>query len=98
VLLSIDVEKTCFFPRHHILPVRMADKDFPVTWIRAYGRGRVFYSSLGHGAPVFWNELMLQHFLAGIQYALGDLKADSKPSDQAWQGSSAVHFRTQVEQ
>jgi len=38
VLLSIDVEKTGFFPNHHILPVRMADKDFPVTWIRAMGR------------------------------------------------------------
>jgi hypothetical protein len=80
VLLSIDVEKTGFFPKHHILPVRMADKDFPVTWIRAYGKGRVFYSSLGHGSPVFWDGPMLAHFLAGIQYALGDLKADSSPS------------------
>jgi hypothetical protein len=80
VLLSIDVEKTGFSPNHHILPVRMADKDFPVTWIRAYGKGRVFYSSLGHGAPVFWNAPLLEHFLAGIQYALGDLKADSTPS------------------
>jgi len=80
VLLSIDVEKTGFYPKHRILPVRMADKDFPVTWIRAYGEGRVFYSSLGHGAPVFWNALLLGHFLAGIQYALGDLQADSTPS------------------
>jgi len=80
VLLAIDVEKTGFSPIHHILPVRMADKDFPVTWIRAYEKGRVFYSSLGHGAPVFRNAPLLAHFLAGIQYALGDLKADSTPS------------------
>jgi type 1 glutamine amidotransferase len=80
VLLSIDVEKTGFSPKHRILPVRMADRDFPVTWIRTYAKGRVFYSSLGHGAPVFWNPLLLAHFLAGIQYALGDLKADSTPS------------------
>jgi len=80
VLLSIDVEKTGFSPKHHILPVRMADKDFPVTWIRAYEKGRVFYSALGHGAPVFWNARLLEHFLAGIQYALGDLEADSTPS------------------
>jgi type 1 glutamine amidotransferase len=40
----------------------------------------VFYSSLGHGAPVFWNAPLLAHFLAGIQYVLGDLKADSTPS------------------
>jgi type 1 glutamine amidotransferase len=48
-------KKTGFSPKHRILPVRMADQDFPVTWIRAYEKGRVFYSSLGHGAPVFWN-------------------------------------------
>jgi type 1 glutamine amidotransferase len=82
VLLSIDVEKTGFLAKHHILPARLADKDFPVTWIRAYGNGRVFYSSLGHGAPVFWNPPLLAHFLAGIQYAFGDLKADSTPSVQ----------------
>jgi type 1 glutamine amidotransferase len=82
VLLSIDVEKTGFYPRHHILPARKADRDFPVTWIRSYGEGRVFYSSLGHGAPVFWNAALLEHFLAGIQYALGDIKADSTPSAQ----------------
>lgn len=80
VLLSIDVDKTGFSPRRRILPVRMADKDFPVTWIRAYKKGRVFYSSLGHGAPIFWNAPLLEHFLAGIQYALGDLKAVSTPS------------------
>jgi hypothetical protein len=80
VLLGIDVEKTGFAPGRRILPVRMADHDFPVTWIRAYGKGRVFYSSLGHGAPVFWNAPLLAHFLAGIQYALGDLAADSTPS------------------
>jgi type 1 glutamine amidotransferase len=80
VLLSIDVEKTGLSPKHRILPVRAADKDFPVTWIRAYEKGRVFYSSLGHGSPVFWNASLLEHFLAGIQYALGDLKADSTPS------------------
>ncbi len=80
VLLSIDVEKTGLSPKHRILPVRAVDQDFPVTWIRAYGKGRVFYSALGHGAPVFWNAPLLEHFLAGIQYALGDLKADSTPS------------------
>ncbi len=80
VLTSIDVGKTGLYPNHHILTVRQSDKDFPVTWIRSYGKGRVFYSSLGHGAPVYWNAQLLEHFLAGIQYALGDLKADATPS------------------
>jgi type 1 glutamine amidotransferase len=80
VLLSIDVEKTPMSPRRRILPVRAGDKDFPVSWVRSYEKGRVFYSSLGHGVKVYSNPVLLEHFLAGIQYALGDLKADSTPS------------------
>lgn len=79
VLLSVDIEKSPA-PSHKMLPVRMQDKDFPVTWIRKEGKGRVFYSGLGHNPQVFWNASLLEHFLAGIQYALGDLKADATPS------------------
>jgi len=63
-----------------LLPARAEDKDFPVSWIRAYEKGRVFYSALGHGIKIYSNPTLLAHFLAGIQYALGDLKADSTPS------------------
>lgn len=80
VLLSIDVEKTGLAPNRRILPVRSHDLDFPMSWIRSYGKGRVFYSGIGHGPQVFWNSAMLSHFLAGIQYALGDLPADDTPS------------------
>jgi type 1 glutamine amidotransferase len=48
-------------------------------WVREYGQGRVFYSTLGHVAQTYWNPTVLRHFLAGIQFALGDLKADAKP-------------------
>jgi type 1 glutamine amidotransferase len=78
VLLSIDMDKSK--PTHKVLPVRDQDKDFPLTWIRTEGKGRVFCSGMGHVPSVFWNAPLLQHFLAGIQYALGDLKADATPS------------------
>ena len=80
VLFSVDVEKTGAPER--VLPQRSADKDFPMAWLKAYGKGRVFYSALGHGAEVYWNPPVLEHFLAGIQYALGDLKADDSPSQK----------------
>ena len=80
VLLSIDAVKTAPSARGHLLPVRAQDKDFPVSWLRSHGKGRVFYCSLGHGAAIYSNSLLLEHFLAGIQYALGDLQADSTPS------------------
>ena len=58
------------------------DKDNPVSWIREYGKGRVFYCSLGHHAAVFRNRAVLRHWLAGVQYALGDLDADAKSLQQ----------------
>jgi type 1 glutamine amidotransferase len=78
VLLSIDMDKSK--PTHKLLPVREADKDFPLTWIRLEEKGRVFCSGMGHVPGVFSNPKLLEHFLAGIQYALGDLKADATPS------------------
>jgi type 1 glutamine amidotransferase len=74
VLLSIDVEKTGAPKR--VLAARKQDMDFPMAWVRRHGKGRVFYSGLGHSASTYWNPIVLKHFLAGIQYALGDLPAD----------------------
>jgi type 1 glutamine amidotransferase len=47
VLTSIDVEKTHLIPGRRIFPARAEDKDFPVTWIRSYGKGRVFTARWG---------------------------------------------------
>jgi type 1 glutamine amidotransferase len=80
VLLSIDTDKTDMDPSRRFLPERARDKDFPISWIRRYGRGRVFYSALGHNPHIFWDPPVLEHFLAGIQFALGDLEADAAPS------------------
>lgn len=52
--------------------VQRTDADFGITWLRQEGKGRVFYCSLGHNEHIFWDERILQHYLAGIQYALGD--------------------------
>jgi len=57
-----------------------ADRDFPIGWVKTQGKGRVFYSSLGHNAEVFWTPEVLQHWLDGIQFALGDLAAPSLPT------------------
>jgi type 1 glutamine amidotransferase len=63
--------------------VQRADRDFAVAWIRDEGAGRVFYSSLGHRFEVFTDPTILSHWLAGIQYALGDLEADATPRQRA---------------
>ena len=55
------------------------DGFFPVSWIREYGQGRNFYCSLGHRDEIYFNPAIMEHYLAGFQYALGDLKADATP-------------------
>ena len=79
VLLSIDTAKSDVANRR-FLPIRQQDKDFPVSWIKPHGKGRVFYTSLGHNPHIFGHPALLRHFLAGIQYAVGDLPADDTPS------------------
>jgi type 1 glutamine amidotransferase len=78
VLLSIDVNRTDMTKK----TIRRTDGDFAVAWIHRYGKGRVFYFSLGHRHEIFWNEPVMQCYLDGIQYALGDLKCDDTPSSQ----------------
>jgi len=60
--------------------VKESDIDNPVSWIRDYGKGRVFYCGLGHNKELFRDPAILRHLLAGIQFALGDLPADTTPS------------------
>jgi type 1 glutamine amidotransferase len=59
---------------------RPDDQDYAVSWIKRYGEGRVFYCSLGHGDGTYYQPAVMAHFLAGIQFALGDLDADATPS------------------
>jgi type 1 glutamine amidotransferase len=56
---------------------RESDTDMPISWIRDYGKGRVYYFGLGHNNEVFYRPAILQHVLDGIQFAMGDLKADA---------------------
>ena len=56
------------------------DGDYGLSWIRREGNGRVFYEAHGHSERVYAIKPMLEHLLAGIQYAIGDLKADDAPS------------------
>ncbi|MEI7732102.1 MAG: ThuA domain-containing protein [Verrucomicrobiota bacterium] len=48
----------------------------PVVWVRHEGKGRVFVNCFGNNDEIFWSASMLKLNLAGIQYAIGDLKAD----------------------
>ncbi len=55
------------------------EKVIYVSWIKRHGKGRVFYSSPGHNAQSMENPELLQFFLDGMQYVVGDLKCDDSP-------------------
>lgn len=75
VLLSLDTVRTNMKRDG----VKRTDGDFGVSWVRTAGKGRVFYCSLGHNHHIYWNPKVLRHYLAGLQYVLGDLKVESAP-------------------
>lgn len=53
---------------------------FPSTWARMYGKGRVFYTSLGHREDVWSSKIFEQVLLGGLSWALGRLEADIRPN------------------
>lgn len=68
MLLRLDVTKTDMTSKD----IKRTDGDFGISWARHWGKGRVFYSSLGHNHEIYENPKVLLHFLAGMQWALGD--------------------------
>jgi len=56
------------------------DGLYPISWLARFEKGRTFYCSLGHRDEIYFNPIVMRHYLAGIQWALGDLKADETPS------------------
>ncbi|MFL6452293.1 MAG: ThuA domain-containing protein [Bryobacteraceae bacterium] len=79
VLTSIDYDKMSPEDKAKESNPR-TDADYALSYIRREGQGRVFYEGHGHSARVYAMTPMLEHLRAGIQYALGDLKADDSPS------------------
>lgn len=79
VLTSIDYTKMSDADKAKETSKR-TDADYALSYIRREGRGRVFYEAHGHSETVYAMKPFLEHMLAGIQYALGDLKADDSPS------------------
>ncbi len=81
VLLSIDNAKTDATQGGAARgAVFRKDNDYALAWVRQYGRGRVFYSTIAHNPDVFWDPRMLEFYLAAVQFALGDLAAPTLPS------------------
>jgi len=54
--------------------------DYPATWARKHGKGRVFYTSMGHRDDVWENAMFRSILLGGLSWAAGNVEADVTPN------------------
>jgi len=52
-------------------PVGRPDKDQAIAWSKMYGKGRVFYSSLGHTNEAFADQDVRKMYLESVKWVLG---------------------------
>lgn len=78
-----------FQPNLHVLLVQETEGmkgdeykrgAYPATWARTYGKGRVFYTSMGHREDVWVNEIFQNILMGGMHWATRNLNADVKPN------------------
>jgi len=50
----------------------------PLSWNKAYGKGRIFYTALGHRVDVWEKPWYQEHVLGGILWSLGLAKGSAK--------------------
>jgi uncharacterized protein len=69
VLLSLDTEKTDLAG---LGPEVVKGGDYPQAWSRTFGKGRSFYTSLGHREDIWSTDATFRaHVTGGIRWALG---------------------------
>jgi type 1 glutamine amidotransferase len=56
------------------------DHDNALAWTHTFGKGRVFYTALGHREEVWRDSRYQQHLLGGLRYVLGLAGGDATPS------------------
>jgi type 1 glutamine amidotransferase len=84
------------FPRDRVHGLLTLDKhpntgepgDYPISWCKKYGKGNVFYTSLGHREDVWESPVYQQHVLGGIKWALGLASGDVTPQKLAYEVDS----------
>jgi len=75
------VQDTDGMSKKHPADKRLYDRPpFPATWARMHGKGRVFYTSMGHREDVWTSDVFQQIVLGGFAWAMGNVDADVTPN------------------
>ncbi len=75
VLMRLDASKIDLTNKN----VHRDDRDFAVTWAKMFGKGRVYYTTLGHTRET-WDRPEFQNMMIeAIKWATGLTNADITP-------------------
>lgn len=65
-----EIYMSAYDPQIHILATaQWHDRPHPMAWVKPYGQGRVFYTTLGHTADTFRRPAMQQILRQGARWA-----------------------------
>jgi uncharacterized protein len=81
VLMSLNMEKTAIKKPYHV----------PVSWVKKYGDGRVFFTNLGHNESTWTDKQFQEHVLGGVEWVLGKQAGDATPNPEV---SKAQHEKS----
>lgn len=70
VILGLDMEKTELKKPYFV----------PIAWCREQGKGKVFYTSLGHRPEVWANPVYQEHLVAALKWLNGDAPGSATPN------------------
>lgn len=72
VLMSLDMSKCKPSKPYHV----------PVSWVKEYGKGRMFYTNLGHNNGTWTDKRFLASVTGGVRWVLGLEEADATPNPE----------------
>ena len=79
VIISMDATKLDLSnPR--VSDERRADKDFAIAWAKMYGKGRVYYNTIGHREESWDRKDVQTMYLEAVKWVLGLTSADITPN------------------
>ncbi len=73
VLMTLDTSKV------NMSAKGVHSKEIPITWVKNFGKGRVFYCGLGHPPEVWARKDIRQMWLEAVKWTMGLTQADVTP-------------------
>jgi uncharacterized protein len=79
VLASLDGSKIDPKDLARVSATRRADMDFPLAWVKQYGKGRVYFNSFGHPEETWDDPRIQKMYFEAVKWALGLTNPDITP-------------------